>query len=76
MQDYRLPSPSKSDCEVLFETEQKEQSYQLSTPLFANAPQLHDMRIATHRYRFLRFTISQNASSPAEFYRLDIHTMP
>ena len=73
---FLYASPSKSDCEVLFETEQKEQSYQLSTPLFANAPQLHDMRIVTHRYRFLRFTLSTSASHKTEFYRLDVYSGP
>lgn len=76
MRAFLYASPSKSDCEVLLETEQKEQSYQLSTPLFATAPQLHDMRIATHRYRFLRFTLSTSASHLTEFYRLDVCSGP
>ena len=74
MRAFLFASPSKSDCEVLFETEQKEQSFQLSTPLYATAPQLHDMRIATHRYRFLRFTLSSSAKHQTEFYRLDIYS--
>ena len=73
---FLYASPSKSDCEVLFETEQKEQSYQLSTPMFASTPQLHDMRISTHRYRFLRFTLSTSASHQTEFYRLDVYSGP
>ena len=76
MRAFLYASPSKSDCEVLLETEQKEQSYQLSTPLFATAPQLYDMRIATHRYRFLRFTLSTSASHLTEFYRLDVCSGP
>ena len=76
MRAFLYASPSKSDCEVLFETEQKEQTYQLSTPMFANTPQLHDMRIATHRYRFLRFTLSTSAEHATEFYRLDIYAGP
>ena len=69
-------SASESDCEVLFETEQKEISYPLLPASYTNAPQLHDMRIATHRYRFLRFTLSVSAMDLLEFYRLDLYSRP
>ena len=75
MRAFLYASPGGSDCEILFETEQKEQVHQLSAPAHP-APQLHDMRIATHRYRFLRFTLSTGATKPTEFYQLDIYTRP
>jgi hypothetical protein len=75
MRAFLYASPGGSDCEILFETEQKEQVHQLLAPTHT-APQLHDMRIATHRYRFLRFTLSTGATKPTEFYRLDIYTRP
>ena len=69
-------SPSKSDAHILLETEHGEDSYQLKTPPYAKKLQLHDMRMYTHRYRFLRFTLSSAASHPSEFYRLDIYSKP
>lgn len=69
-------SPSKSSCQMQFETEQGQISYRLATPSRAKTPQLHDMRMNTHRYRFLRFTLSTAASHPTEFYRLDIYSQP
>lgn len=69
-------SPSKSDAHVLLETEQGERSYQFKTPSYAKKLQLHDIRMHTHRYRFLRFTLSTAASHPIEFYRLDIYSKP
>ena len=76
MRAFLYASPSKSDCEVLLETEQKEEAHQFSSDLYATTPQLHDMRISTHRYRFLRFTLSTSAKHPTEFYRLDIYSRP
>lgn len=65
-----------TDGTLLLETERSGKSFQL-TPTLSNADtHLQEMRFVSHRYRFLRFTITANASSPAEFYRLDIHTMP
>ena len=69
-------SPGKSSSQILFETEQGEISYRLTTPSRARTPQLYDMRMHTHRYRFLRFTLSTAASHPTEFYRLDIYSKP
>ena len=61
---------------VLLETERGGKLFNLSVPTSNADKYLQEMRFASHRYRFLRFTISQNASSSTEFYRLDIHTMP
>ena len=69
-------APNKSRAKILFETEQDQLSYTLSTPSSANTPQLWNVRIHTHRYRFLRFTLSTAASNPSEFYRLDIFSQP
>ena len=69
-------SPSKSSVRVLFETEHGETAYDLTSPTDAVAPQLHDMRMHLHRYRFLRFTLSTGASYPTEFYKLDIYSRP
>ena len=69
-------APNKSKSQMLFETEQGKLSYSISTPSYAKSPQLWDMRMRTHRYRFLRFTLSTAASNPAEFYRLDIYSQP
>ena len=69
-------SPSKSDANILLETEQSESTYQFKTPSYVKKMQLHDMRMHTHRYRFLRFTLSTAASHPIEFYRLDIYSKP
>ncbi|MBE6700237.1 MAG: hypothetical protein E7584_08385 [Ruminococcaceae bacterium] len=69
-------SPSKNRIKMLLETEQGKISYYLITPSYATSPQLHDMRMKTHRYRFLRFTLSIAASHPTEFYRLDIYSQP
>lgn len=76
MRAFLYAAPGGSDCDILFETEQKEQLHQFFAPTDAKAPQLHDMRIATHRYRFLRFTLSTGAKKPTEFYKLDIFTRP
>ena len=76
MRAFLYASPGEDAYEVLFETEQKEESYRLLTTSSMSAPRLHDMRIATHRYRFLRFTLSVSASHPTEFYRLDIYSGP
>lgn len=69
-------SPTKSSTQILFETEQGEITWQLTSPAYATAPQLHDMRMPSHRYRFLRFTLSCNASHPTEYYKLDIYSRP
>ncbi len=76
MRAFLYASPSKSGCEMLFESEQREDVYQLSTPTYATTPQLHDMRLFSHRHRFLRFTLSTAAKHTTEFYRLDIYTRP
>ena len=76
MRAFLYASPSEDDYEVLFETEQKEEPHQLFAPSYTAAPRLHDMRIGTHRYRFLRFTLSVSATHPSEFYRLDIYSGP
>ena len=69
-------APNKSKAQIMFETEQGAKSYHISTPSYIKTPQLHDMRMKTHRYRFLRFTLSTTASHPSEFYRLDIYSRP
>lgn len=64
-----------NDATLLLETERQGKQFALC-PLQSNAETyLQEMRVGSHRHRFLRFTISTNASAPAEFYRLDIHTM-
>ena len=65
-----------TDGTLLLETERSGNSFQLIPPLSNADTYLQEMRFVSHRYRFLRFTIAVNASNPAEFYRLDIHTMP
>ena len=67
---------SKGDGTVLFETERNGKQFDLAQPLSNADTYLQTMRFGSHRYRFLRFTISANASTPAEFYRLDIHSLP
>ena len=69
-------SAGESNSEILFETEQGKITYPLTSPSGATSPQLHDLRIHTHRYRFLRFTISSEATDQPEFYRLDIYSLP
>lgn len=69
-------SPSKSDYEVSFETEQNGNVYTLTSPSDATAPRFFNMRLWNHRHRFLRFTISTSAKYSAEFYRLDIYSRP
>lgn len=76
MRAFLYAAPSKSASQILFETEQGEQSYRLTSPTYATAPQFYDMRMGTHRYRFLRFHLSINAKHAAEFYRLDIYSRP
>ncbi|MBE6566819.1 MAG: hypothetical protein E7659_06935 [Ruminococcaceae bacterium] len=67
---------SEGDGTVLFETERNGKLFNLAQPLSNADTYLQTMRFGSHRYRFLRFTISANASTPAEFYRLDIHSLP
>lgn len=67
---------SQNNYRIQLETEQGKITYTLKTPTDATSPQLHDVRLHTHRYRFLRFTISVAASHPVEFYKLDIYTRP
>ena len=67
---------SEGDGTVLFETERSGKMFDLAQPLSNADTYLQTMRFGSHRYRFLRFTISANASTPAEFYRLDIHSLP
>ena len=69
-------SPSKSRAKMLLETEQGKIAHYLIAPSYATTPQLYDMRMKTHRYRFLRFTLSIAASHPTEFYRLEIYSRP
>lgn len=76
MRAFLYASPSKSGCEVRFETEQQDETYQLSSPIYATTPMLHDMRLLSHRHRFLRFTLSTAAKHATEFYRLDIYSRP
>lgn len=61
---------------ILFETERSEKQFALTDSPFSSDTQLRGMRIGTHRYRFLRFTLFANTTAPAEFYRLDIHSLP
>ena len=76
MRAFLYTAPNKNDCEISFETERREDVYQLSTPLLETSPQLHDMRLFSHRHRFLRFTLSTSAKHVSEFYRLDIYSRP
>ena len=69
-------SPGVRNTRILFETEQGEQFYLITSPSDSTAPQLHDMRMSTHRYRFLRFTITGAFTTPTEFYQLDIYSRP
>lgn len=71
-----LYSSPKANCQVLFETEREERTYRLIAASNAKVPCVDDMRIGTHRYRFLRFTLSVSATTPTEFYRLDIYSKP
>ena len=69
-------STGVSNTNILFETEQGEQYYYLTSPIDSTKPQLHDMRMNTHRYRFLRFTITGAFATPTEFYQLDFYSRP
>lgn len=70
-------STSNSSTNVLFETEQGELSYRFGAHRSAKgAPRACDIRMHSHRYRFLRFTFSTSATSPAEYYKLDIYSKP
>lgn len=63
-------------CSLLLETERSGKLFNITPPLSNVNAQLQEMRMCTHRYRFLRFTLSTNAPKPAEFYRLDIYSLP
>lgn len=75
MRAFLYSSPG-NNYQVWFETEREERSYMLSASSSAKTPKFDDMRIGTHRYRFLRFTLSMSANKPTEFYRLDIYSKP
>lgn len=73
---YLYCSANDGEGSLLLETERGGKVFHFSpSPSYANA-YLQKIRFGGYRYRFLRFTISANASTPAEFYRLDIHTLP
>ena len=67
---------NEEEGSVLFETERNSKIFDLIPPDSNANTHVQGMRFGSHRYRFLRFTISVYASNPVEFYRLDIHTMP
>ena len=75
MRAFLYSSPGKNH-EMLFETERGERSYRLYTSSADGAPRQDDMRIGTHRHRFLRFILSVGEGGPSEFYRLDIYSKP
>ena len=73
---YLYYAGTEGDQNLLFETERQGRQFALQ-PSYSNADtHLQGMRLGSHRYRFLRFTLTANASGPTEFYKLDIHTMP
>ena len=76
MRAFLYTAPNKSKSKIVFETEQDSVSYNLHTPANATTPQLWQFRMHTHRYRFLRFTLSTTASNPGEFYKIDIYSRP
>lgn len=71
-----LYSSLGGDCSILLETERTGKRFDMTAPLSNVGAQLQEMRMCTHRYRFLRFTLSTSAPNPAEFYRLDIYSLP
>ena len=69
-------SPNKSSSMVQFETEQEGVTYHLTSPSGKAVPQLHDIRMPTRRYRFLRFSITTASAEATEFYKLDLYSRP
>ena len=73
---YLYSEIGSGNSSLLLETERSGKRFALA-PTLSNADiQLQKMRMCTHRYRFLRFTLFANATTPAEFYRLDIYSLP
>ena len=73
---YLYCSTGTGNSSLLLETERSGRLFDL-LPTLSNADtQLQEMRMCSHRHRFLRFTLSTNATTPAEFYRLDIYSLP
>ena len=73
---YLYFSAGDEEGSLLLETERNGTVFTLSSPPSNANTHLQEIRFGGYRYRFLRFTISANVSTPAEFYRLDIHTLP
>ena len=73
---YLYSSISGGNSTLLLETERTGKMFDLIPPLSNTSTQMQEVRMNTHRHRFLRFTIATNATTPAEFYRLDIHSLP
>ena len=61
---------------LLLETERSGRLFDIKHPRLYPETHLQEMRMPSHRCRFLRFTLSASASTPAEFYRLDICSLP
>ena len=76
MRAYLHYLPSEGNSSVLFETERSGKLFDLIPSLSNADTRLQELRLGAYRYRFLRFTIYANAATPAEFYRLDIHSLP
>ncbi len=76
MHAYLYSTINGGNNSLLFETERSGKLFSLVSPISNADAQLQTMRLLTHRHRFLRFTISTNATTPAEFYRLDIYSLP
>ncbi len=73
---YLYSSISGGNSTLLLETERTGKMFDLIPPLSNASTQMQEVRMSTHRHRFLRFTIATNATTHAEFYRLDIHSLP
>lgn len=73
---YLYFSASAGDSSLLLETERSGKMFDLVRPISNADTYLQAMRFCSHRYRFLRFTLSTVSPAPVEFYRLDIHSLP
>ncbi len=73
---YLYSAIGGGNSSLLLETERNGKRFALAPALSNADTQMQKMRMCTHRYRFLRFTLFANATTPAEFYRLDIYSLP
>lgn len=73
---YLYSSTYSGNGTLLLETERIGKLFDTTPSRLSVETHLQQMRMSLHRHRFLRFTLSVNASTPAEFYRLDLYSLP